>query len=1018
MTSPSSQRDRTPRLRPLGRWLAAALLLGATLCGCSRQYWRNQADDLTYDIIRNKQTDPRWYSPRVDLQADPRSRFFDPYDPDFAPLPPDDPSAHTYMHWMYDGRIRGWKHWHEFGDTAAIESPCWLEPFGMSEEIVQANFGKPATLPEIRDLSLEEAIELAYIHSRDYQTQIENVYLAALALTFERFRFDVQFIGLGGRRPSSDVTFENIPAGGPDSLDWRPRAGVSQLLPSGGQWLAEIANNTLWIFAGGGTQESTATTLSYSIIQPLLANGGKRFALEDLTLSERTMLYALRDFARYRMGFFTGVVAGGSAAGLILGQPGIGTGINALTSPTGGGGYLGLLQQTQGVANQEYNIIQLKERLDRLRVQASQPPVRSSAPLQAMPQNVLIPLPLAPKLRYDAEAKTLYLSGQLTDAEREQLLALSDDPAFRAAVLVLASPLTTKPNLQAIVQLETQLATNCNQLRQSRINLLNAIDQYKLLLGLPTDMPITLDTSLLKPFELVDPLLTRLQYRLNTFVPDPPVIYEDYPATEPMRRVGALMARLKEDGPEPEIVRGLVEEMLLLTEDIRRDGILVMENDFVRAEEHKRTHRQAVYNDNCLQLDRDPNRDLSLKNTLVTEFAGAVARLRMLQSEVAGDDVPLAVRQDAMLKLSDLREDLLKVTQNVSVVEIDLRVGMIDLNPFDMELEQSLAIALDNRQDLMNARGQVMDARRAVEVAANQLQAVLNLTAEGDISTRPLISGDNKPFDFRGKQSSIRVGVQFTSPVQLVQQRNDYRATLVGFQRARRNYMRTEDQVKFDIRTTWRNLTYIKQNFENAKEGLRSATAQLDIAVEQSSAPVAGAGGAAGGGGGANQGLNILQALTSVLNSQNQLIQLWVQYETNRLNIYNFMGIMEFDASGFWVDDFYQRRAQAARAGGGVYGPPLEEPSAPLPLSTPQEPSDESAPSVKPPDVPPSASLHAPRRIATSVASLDDFLPEGSDAEGRSGDVGRTRLGSGSLRVERKALPPEPPPSRPAQRDR
>ena len=38
---------------------------------------------------------------------------------------------------------------------------------------------------------LEDAIDLSYIHSRDYQTQIENVYLQALALTLQRFAFDV-----------------------------------------------------------------------------------------------------------------------------------------------------------------------------------------------------------------------------------------------------------------------------------------------------------------------------------------------------------------------------------------------------------------------------------------------------------------------------------------------------------------------------------------------------------------------------------------------------------------------------------------------------------------------------------------------------------------------------------------------------------------------------------------------------------------------------------------------------------
>src|SRR5260370_41664052 len=112
------------------------------------------------------------------------------------------------------------------------------------------------------------------------------------------------------------------------------------------------------------------------------------------------------------------------------------------------------------------------------------------------------------------------------------------------------------------------------------------------------------------------------------------------------------------------------------------------------------------------------------------------------------------------------------------------------------------ARGLETRLDLMNARAAVMDNRRKGEVAANQLQAVVNLVANGNVLTPPLIAGDHNPFDFRGKDSTFQVGIQFTTPIQLVAQRNTYRAALVGYQQARRNYLRTEDQVKLDCPTT------------------------------------------------------------------------------------------------------------------------------------------------------------------------------------------------------------------------
>src|SRR5207247_660055 len=152
--------------------------------------------------------------------------------------------------------------------------------------------------------------------------------------------------------------------------------------------------------------------------------------------------------------------------------------------------------------------------------------------------------------------------------------------------------------------------------------------------------------------------------------------------------------------------------------------------------------------------------------------------------------------------IADLREDMLKISQSLSVVQSNLRVDLIELNPFDIPMEDAVAFGLGNRLDLMNARAAVMDNRRKVEVAANQLQSVLNLVATGQINTKGLGDGNNNPFAFRGDESNFKVGVTFTTPVQLVSQRNAYRAAIIGYNQARRNYMRTEDQVKLDIRQT------------------------------------------------------------------------------------------------------------------------------------------------------------------------------------------------------------------------
>jgi outer membrane protein TolC len=219
---------------------------------------------------------------------------------------------------------------------------------------------------------------------------------------------------------------------------------------------------------------------------------------------------------------------------------------------------------------------------------------------------------------------------------------------------------------------------------------------------------------------------------------------------------------------------------------------------------------------------------------------------------------------------------------------------LIDLNEFTIPMVEAVCIGLENRLDLMNSRAAVMDARRRVEIAANRLQTVLDIRAEGNIGTPSGL----RPLDFRGKNSSFRAGIAFTAPLDQVAERNTYRAALIAYQRARRNYMAAEDRVKREIRVNWRQLSTLKENLENARQSVRSSARQFRSAVLESTAPAQLRRG--------DPGLALLTALDAVLGSQNSLIGIWVDYEQSRLNIYRDMGIMEIDERGIWTDSFYK----------------------------------------------------------------------------------------------------------------
>ena len=907
------------------------LLLCITAGGCSRSYWRKQADEKTYTLLDNKIDNPNWPIPPVDLNRDPRSRFFDPYNPDKPPLPPDDPTAHEYMHCVYG--MHGYKHWHKFGDTATVENPCWLEPFGLSEEVVNNNYSAPGVLPELRKLTLEESIDLSYIHSRDYQLQLENLYLSALQLTFEQFRFDVQFVGLTGRHPSSDESLNAVP-GQQTTIGTFNQAGASQFLPTGGQWILELANNTVWLFSGGTSQNTSSSVISYSLIQPLLLNGGRRVALESLTQAERNLLYAVRAFERYRMSFFVNNVAGGGTTGTVTpglipapgtplapgitvapgtasapvialsGSVSVSTAVTTSTGAVGVGGggpngYLDLIQLQQTIDNLKDNIRLTAEQLERLRAQASQRPQEIGEILPALPAGLKFPPSMAAQLRYDAEEKVLYVRGELSEVQLRELLALSPNPEYQNAVRSLAERSKADVTTLNIAQLQSNLVSSKITLNTNERTLQDALDGYKIQLGLPPDLLVTLDDSLLKPFQLIDPRLTKVQEELKDFV--------------------HLWARLDDENPALEGLRTAAQALSGLQEKLNTDGMQLIEADLERFRKNESQRLASLSDDQeRLEFKRNTERNVRLFASLKQDFAQSKSEIDELQKTIAVKNLSLAKRKAALRTIADLQEDILKTSQGMSVVQINLRVELISLNQFDMPLEQAVAIGLDRRVDLMNSRAQVMDARRRIEVLANQLQAQLDVVVAGDVSTPSNASGNMNPLDFRGDQSSFRAGIAFTTPIQLVSQRNAYRASIIAYQQARRNYMLSEDQVKFSIRTAWRQLGNFRRNFELSRQAIRLAALQLDRAVEDGSKPVSGVGTDQTS---AQQGLNLLNALNAVLTAQNNLIQNWINYETNRLNIHRDMNIMEIDERGFWVDEFYQERLRAAGPPSGFLSP-------------------------------------------------------------------------------------------------
>ncbi len=780
----------------------AKFLLPAVLClvvsACSRQAFRKRADKQAYQAIGQKggHLDGGGVYPRAD------SRLYDPFSPDCPPMPPDDPRSHRLMQYV-DGK-RGYKHWDKFGCLSTIEPVQWLDALPRDEQGM------------VR-LNLRDAVRVARTNSREFQRNIETLYLSALDVTFERFRFDYQLFA--GNRFVQD--FRGRDVGRASLTKFDSFVGFNKLSATGGELVAGLANSLVWDSWGTGSDLFT-TTLDFTLVQPLLRFGGRARVLELLTQSERDLLANVRQMEQFRQGFYVEIVAGrNSGSGPLLGgnvgQLGLGLLAGTPSGRNGApraAGYLGLLQDQQEIRNQFTNIAALRDSLAQL------------------------------EAAFDANRINSRL--QVDQARQALLNAQSSLLSSRAAY-------------------------------QSRV------DQFKIDLGLPPGLPLEIEDSLLDRFILIDPKLTLLQNEL----------------------AGLLFEiRRGRDDPTRELVRASLEQLDRLDEqaEVHLAAAMADLNGLDElVPERKRQLRQVAQQIRESNSDVDPRvcdeerllERIEFVSRRIPQIADDLKQSKDRRAKLAGS-VAQTEPVDAWKEVNALATKLSDLLLELSLVHAEVRLQGIVLLPIEIQPQQAVAFARLNRLDWMNARANLVDVWRKIEFFANALKSDLDVIIDGQVANRP-----NGVLDFDTDRSRVRLAVEFDSPTARLAERNRYRAVLIDYQQARRNYMLFEDRVTQSLRNTLRIIELSQINLEVRRTAVQVAIAQVDVARLSLNPPVR-----------PNQASrtsptaarDLVSALSDLLDAQNDLLNVWVSYEALRILLDFEMGTMQLDPTGIWID--------------------------------------------------------------------------------------------------------------------
>ena len=706
----------------------------------------------------------------------------------------------------------------------------WNQP-GLPETVQNPEWAKVLPHDESGSvvLNLKSAVHLARINSRDFQHEKEDLYLSALDVTFERYQFSPKLaLGGGGKGELDAKLHAGIPAAGTTAEEQKHLTALTDgsvrwLSSTGGELLAGFANSFVWNYNGQTGTSSANSLLNFSLVQPLLRLSGRARTLERLTQSERTLLANVRQMEQFQNGFYVRI-ASGRASGEGPNRSGAvgATGLGLIAGTPSGRPGAPRADGFLGILEEQQRIQNLESNVARLRESLDQ--------LAAA---------------FDA--------GRISSR-------LQVDQARQALLTAQSNLLSAKAAYQT------------------------RVDTYKVDLGLPPNLPLVVQDSLLDRFNSSDPSATAIDRTLaaiQTTVRN----REAPPTLESLRK--QINALLKLEAP----LRGLLQVA-------KKDLAALKEVLPIRKQQLQQLSQTPEAADLSLEpVHLDP-KSLDLKLRSFTDLSTqqdkdlkeAATGLRSLDAEL-----PQLELDSARSRLVDLASRFSGLLLGISLNQTATRLEIAVLPPIDLSEAKALAVAHDNRLDWMNARARLVDSWRKVDLLADALKGGLSLSVSGNMGTL----GTNHPASFDARTSMLQVGLRFDSPLNRLAERNDYREGQIEYQRARRDYMLFEDRISQSLRNTLRLSTLSALNFELRRAAVQVAIAQVDLArLRLDEPPKPGATPVFG----ATTARDLVSALSDLLDAQNDFLSLRVGYDVLRLVLDFEIGTMRTDSNGLWLD--------------------------------------------------------------------------------------------------------------------
>jgi hypothetical protein len=719
-----------------------------------------------------------------------------------------------------------------------------------------------AESPELQRLTLANFMELASINSRQYQSAKEDLFVAALALTRERYQYDLNPLQFGNGT-ASNYQHRRVDGATTNRLSVPTGVGVQKSLASGGEFLARFANSVVLTFNGpSGFATDIGSELVFDFQQTVFQ---RDIQFERLTQLERNVVYATRDYLRFRKQLFRDIA--NAYYNLLL---------NYRTIEIGSQDYFTNLRGF----SQSQSEYRTAEKISRVQVdQFEQNVLRTRGNLinncfnleSALDQlKFRLGLPTELPIYFDlTELQSLSLRDELSVARqmiqraRNELLTAKSSNNLDVTTLAnvaevladrMANILEIQERIESSLPSSIDNESQPNSQTQSLIALQQAGKQLKQLQS---------QLQILGVGMQVETLGNELEKQLKSEVPAPPLLILNRALEYCEVQMQLVDLAIKRPDREPTELNSLNAEREKLAAEIK-----ALQEFLVEISKQLRSTVDLTQSEIFAEIPRRSKDSVEL-----------MIAIKALVNELAQDFLP----KDG--------ESIANAVESTVNKTIDLSDRLLQTGPdgwqeIVLDHDEALLTGLVQRLDLMNERGQLADAWRQIKLAGDDLRSIVNLGAQQVISTR---TGSENPVDFTFDNSQTRLTASLDTPLNRRLQRNNFRVALINYNLGLRNLMALEDTIKLDVREDLRQLSLDRNQYAIsvasaalAYERVISTRLRLQLAVQNVAAR------------------DFLEAQQAYANALNAIARQHVNYITDRIELFFDMEAIEVDSCGFW----------------------------------------------------------------------------------------------------------------------